>query len=331
MSDGRKYFCICEDDCKFETMTTEQILAAIAQAAETGLVFDADAAFITKVKEGNAGGYLTFWLGTQAQYNAIVAQGKKDPKCFYILTDCDSPADLTQKVKDLQNDIANLTAADVGAAPAGYGIGTASKKITDDINNAVVGGVYYYEAGVKNLPVDIGRGTIFVERYGTAEVFQRLKDVRGRKVERHGKLENGMWVFDPPEYVNPPLFMGYAKYADDKYKVISTEYRTTKRWNGKPVYIKAFDFGALPYNSKKVMRIEALNLDKVIDYRVNIYSNATLEIQSSTAPYDKSSGEIVAGSLVTFHTDSEFLFQISTAWDMRHYNALVYVEYIKDE
>ena len=45
MSDGRKYYCICESNCKFETMTKEQILAAIAQAVETGSVGDVDTGF----------------------------------------------------------------------------------------------------------------------------------------------------------------------------------------------------------------------------------------------------------------------------------------------
>ena len=87
MSDGRKYYCLCEANCRFETMSKEQILAAIAQAAEHGLVFDENAAFITQIKEKNAGNTLSFWVGTQAQYNALVANGEKDPLCHYILTD----------------------------------------------------------------------------------------------------------------------------------------------------------------------------------------------------------------------------------------------------
>lgn len=81
---GRKYYCFCDANCRFETMTKEQILAAIAQAAESGLVFDEDAAFITQVKETNAGSLLKFWVGTQAQYNAV---SSKDPHCHYIITD----------------------------------------------------------------------------------------------------------------------------------------------------------------------------------------------------------------------------------------------------
>lgn len=119
----RKYFCFCADNCKFETMTKEQILAAIAQAAADGLVFDADAAFITKVKEGNAGDYVTFWAGTQAQYNAL---GNIDPYCLYIITDSTEGADLAKAAEAAQAAIdehaANkenpheVTAAQVGAA-----------------------------------------------------------------------------------------------------------------------------------------------------------------------------------------------------------------------
>lgn len=42
---------------------------------------------------------------------------------------------------------------------------------------------------------------------------------------------NGAW--EPLEWVNPPMVMG-------------VEYRTTQRYEGKPVYVKAINFGALP-------------------------------------------------------------------------------------
>ena len=66
MSEGKKYYCFCGSNCKYETMTKEQILTAIAQA--TGVTdVDPNAGFITKVKETN-GRFVTFWVGTQAQY-----------------------------------------------------------------------------------------------------------------------------------------------------------------------------------------------------------------------------------------------------------------------
>ena len=130
----RKYYCYCDSNCKFETMTKEQILAAIEQAARwdtgvrmvdsitnqryalyvsdgklmmresdggeqgSGLDFDAGAAFITKVKETNGGGFITFWVGTQAEFNAIA---NKDPRCHYHITDSTRDADILRAVEDV--------------------------------------------------------------------------------------------------------------------------------------------------------------------------------------------------------------------------------------
>lgn len=41
----------------------------------------------------------------------------------------------------------------------------------------------------------------------------------------------------PMEYLNPPMKLGI-------------EYRTTERYLGKPVYVKAVNFGALPNNTE---------------------------------------------------------------------------------
>ncbi len=236
MSDGRKYYCFCEANCKFETMTKEQILAAIAQAAETGLVFDADAAFITKVKEGNAGNNLTFWMGTQAQYNALVLKGEKDPKCFYILTDCDAPAELTQKVKDLQNRLDSLTAADVGAAPAGFGLGT-DVKFLDDTSVDTIAETGFYLGGT-GLPDPLGNSLILHlnHQVWSQQLAFTLKDTSG-----YGNLcvrrEKNSGVWDEWEWEKPPLFTG-------------VEYRTTERCNGKPVYVKKVDCGVFAVGTK---------------------------------------------------------------------------------
>ena len=69
MSD-RKFYVICSDDCLHESMTKEQIIAAIAEATgnvPTGI----DDAFITKIKEMNENGTLQFWVGTEAEFNAL--------------------------------------------------------------------------------------------------------------------------------------------------------------------------------------------------------------------------------------------------------------------
>ena len=103
MSDGRMYYCYCDSNCKFETMTKEQILAAIAQAVETGSVGDCDTGFITKVKEQNSGSCVTLWVGTRAQYNAIAEKAKN---CMYIITDDTTGADIVKACANA-NEFAN--------------------------------------------------------------------------------------------------------------------------------------------------------------------------------------------------------------------------------
>lgn len=95
----RKYFVLCENNCKFESMTKEQILSAIKQAVETGEIKDVDAGFVTKLKEQNKGANLTFWIGTTAEYNEIET---KTENCFYILTDDTTGNDLKLEIKSLK-------------------------------------------------------------------------------------------------------------------------------------------------------------------------------------------------------------------------------------
>lgn len=81
----RKYYVLCERNCKFESLTKEQIFAAIVEAtgnAPTGI----DSAFITKIKEQNKNKDTLIWTGTKAEYNALVANGDKDPNTVYIVS-----------------------------------------------------------------------------------------------------------------------------------------------------------------------------------------------------------------------------------------------------
>lgn len=70
MADERKYYCYCDSNCKYETMTKEQILAAIVQAVSTGVIKDVDTGFITTVKTINDKS-VKFFFGTEAEYNAL--------------------------------------------------------------------------------------------------------------------------------------------------------------------------------------------------------------------------------------------------------------------
>ena len=61
------------------------------------------------------------------------------------------------------------------------------------------------------------------------------------------------------EWVNPPMLVG-------------VEYRTTERYQGKPVYTKPFNIGALPAGSGTSNRVKITsgisNADSIVDYRL---------------------------------------------------------------
>lgn len=107
MPDERNYYVLCDDNCRFEGMTKEQIIAAIAEATgETPTHIDD--AFITKIKEKNANDPLMFWIGTSAQYNAISV---KDSDTFYIVTDDDTDEHITllaEAVEEMSGTVATV-------------------------------------------------------------------------------------------------------------------------------------------------------------------------------------------------------------------------------
>ena len=102
----KKVFVFCGDDCKSEGMTKQQILTAIEQAISTGKITDVDTGFVTTIKEKNHLVGLSFWVGTQAEYNALP---EKANNCFYIITDDTSFADVVAVVEQHTNAIENLS------------------------------------------------------------------------------------------------------------------------------------------------------------------------------------------------------------------------------
>lgn len=97
-----KYYVIGYGNNLYESLTKEEILAAITQAIETHTISDVDTGFVTTIKEQNSNQGLKFWVGTTAQYNAIAV---KDPNCFYILTDDVELEDLEQQIAQLSESV----------------------------------------------------------------------------------------------------------------------------------------------------------------------------------------------------------------------------------
>lgn len=158
MADERNYFVLCEDNCKFPAMTKEQVLSAIAEA--TGAtVKDIDSAFITKVKEKNGGASLTFWVGTQAEYNAIE---KKVDNCLYLVTDEttgeDIDAALQANAKDIQEALTGIK--QINARKGGKLLYSAADNLANAISPSNVGqtidGLSNYSVIICYVSVEIG-------------------------------------------------------------------------------------------------------------------------------------------------------------------------------
>ena len=84
MAETPKVYVICDQNCKFEGMTKEQILTAITQAVENGTIGDVDTGFVQTVKTINGIG-LKFFVGTQAQYMELTEEDKAN--LYAIITD----------------------------------------------------------------------------------------------------------------------------------------------------------------------------------------------------------------------------------------------------
>lgn len=85
-----KYYVLANGNNLFEGMTKEQIIAAITEATGSTPT-SVDDAFITKIKELNRNTPLSFWIGTNAEYNSLQ---EIIPNCFYIFSDSDELADI---------------------------------------------------------------------------------------------------------------------------------------------------------------------------------------------------------------------------------------------
>lgn len=93
---------------QYEAMTKEQIITAITQAVNDGTISDIDAGFITKIQEMNKKGVLKWWVGTQAEFNALET---KDANTLYLFTDDPLYQDLLDAIDDVDTKINNEVAA----------------------------------------------------------------------------------------------------------------------------------------------------------------------------------------------------------------------------
>ena len=194
----------------------------------------------------------------------------------------------------------------IGAAPSGYGYGEMIQRIghdniTDDefvsLLEDLLSKLGYNEAIQLcwvNHPTISGVTFIGTLWKSSAGAYATLTGTSysGNMLLRY--KTNGVW--QPTEWVNPPMDLGI-------------EYRTTEQYLGKPVYVQAVNFGALPNAATKTVTwaasgevLAVLSVEATGSQGAPVGLGASLsgtEITATTTTlYIKSSGDYSANTAV---------------------------------
>lgn len=255
----------------------------------------------------------------------------------HILIAVEPGADMIQRIRTnvagLQNDIANRVRYDaaqsltdtqkgqarsnIGAAPSGKGYGDKLSLIgydnitdeqfvvlldeaLDSMQESTAMQVRWKDYQVQNNSDHIG--TLWKHgdgRYATltgvgysGDYFVRCKF-------------NGTWM--PLEYVNPPMVLG-------------VEYRTTERYLGKPVYVKAVNFGVMPSNSVKSVSHGIANMDVCfMVYGHETINHRQIPTMCLSGNFDTQVGITAETNVITIHT----------TFDTSNDEAIVVMKYTK--
>ena len=123
-------------------------------------------------------------------------------------------------------------------APADFGLGDVSTSVPDkDINKCLTNGWYWTGQGTANLPGELAYSSVFVKTRLNGQVVQEITPIltyKGCKLIRITSDGGATWS---EEWENPPM-------------TSNKEYRTTERYEGKPVYVKHIGFSvSMPANT----------------------------------------------------------------------------------
>ena len=241
-------------------------------------------AAVKKVSEGLAGGMASFngrtgvVLPQSGDYNATQIPVSGEPEAETVA------AALSNK------------------APAGFGLGGQSKELTsgDDLNTIWENGWYRWgSSSPQNAPKmtsDVGGARYIFARvanYDSQNVLQEYWSLnQGAQNKAHRICRNGVW--GPLEWINPSMQIG-------------VEYRTTERHNGKPVYKKAVNTGALSAGTSKSVAhgVENIGLRLSALYGINNDGDNLVGNPGIT-------GILVGGSNITITTAAGF--STSNSW-----------------
>lgn len=201
----------------------------------------------------------------------------------------------------------NVTLEQVGGAPSGFGLGGYSQyagiatvaELDNFVKNGkfcvaqtkgtlVLEGVAFNALGLEVSMTDVDYGAQIVRFLG-GQVIRRIH------------TENG---WQPWEWENPPMALG-------------VEYRTTERWNGKAVYTKLINFGALPNATIKMVNI-GLDASQIFNLDFKVYNGAEMCSDVGNHVYNC--------AVYVYNTELTVIAQA----DMSAFNGFATLRYTKD-
>lgn len=170
-----------------------------------------------------------------------------------------SASELSGAVSDaVEKTLGSITPDKIGAAPAGFGLN--NDFVT--VNNTAAldrcftcGWVRFINNTTDDLLMGSRQAVIRIDSFSNSAGRELLTQTAylfygtAKNTIRRSCFD-GTW--SDWEWVNPPMTFG-------------TEYRTTERYNGKPVYAQRIDFGAMPNTSSKmVFFTSSSNIDRAL-------------------------------------------------------------------
>jgi len=193
-------------------------------------------------------------------------------------------------------------------APSGHGLGSTSWiNTSEDIDTVKLTGVYSFQSEntSPNKPFDMGE-LIAINRTDNVGTQIAIDDQYGDTRMQIRKRSGGTW--QAWEHINPPLTPG-------------VEYRTPERYNGKPVYAKLVNFGAMPAETNKNVA-HATSVDQTIISLQGCLSNGV--------PFSTGYHHCRSTPTGKFWVDATtWSIRILTESDMSAVTATVFVKYIK--
>lgn len=147
----------------------------------------------------------------------------------------------------------DYTASDVGAAPDGFGLGSNPALVTD-YDTATKNGWYRnVVTGPDVHSPDGGQWFCLVSTWSSGAIRQDFYAISSTAQGIHAVRFYHLSIYggwSPFELVNPPMKLG-------------VEYRTTERWDEKPVYCIAWPGGDFPNNTTKAVEVDTGTPGKV--------------------------------------------------------------------